>query len=301
MRKLAPYIAACVLLFGCQKENHNKTLITDALAVTSKNAKKKADCELINSLTITLNEKTESDEVISEFRKEFDSKNEKVSRVLAGLYSQGLQDSILLKVQYKGKTVYFFDESRLTDTILIATFDTKNRLQMMAVGNAEERHGAYGTTAFVYDDNRLIEYHGIDFDEEGNSRIGSITKITYDAIGNVISMYDDQNPGRGVFFTYDYSVKPNRQWYTQHFLFLDNTVYLAQFMGWLPDLEPVNKRIHFKVVASGSDPETGDPGYVFADEDITGHVFDANGNLIGFKRDNGVINPSFIWSCDNKR
>jgi hypothetical protein len=150
----------------------------------------------------------------------------------------------------------------------------------MTAGNAKTKWGfnPFFTSDFFYEAGHLSYYliEGI-FDFH----------LTYDEKDNVTRIYrDNDSTDKGFFFTYDLSVTATHQFYSDHFSIYGvcDAVNLAQFMGWLPDLNPKNKRTSFIYVADIA-PTIAAPGYI-GKHPITRHVYDSNGNLVSY---NGLV------------
>lgn len=248
---------------------------------------KTESCDLAQSLVTPF-----VGEPYSQFRKEYDPATGKVRKVVTGIYYFRLFDSIPMLLRYNGSTAYFLDETNPSDTFLIATFDAHNRLRKLAEGNATTDDGIFFTTEFIYSAHRLWGYTVAGYEDT--------VRLTYDGNGNLTRMYIDQTSAtEGTFFTYDLSVKATGQWYSEYFLDgAENVLYLTQFMGWLPDLTPVNKRTSFKIVLRDEDPNDDIPPPVLLDGNLTDHVYDNEGKLLSYKaNDNTYINT---WNCNMK-
>jgi hypothetical protein len=93
-------------------------------------------------------------------------------------------------------------------------------------------------------------------------------------------------------------VKAPGQFYPDDFGadFNNSTIYLAQFMGWLPDLMPVNKRTAYRIVAE-DDPTDDEPPYVLGEGTLINHIYDSEGKLISYQSDD--LTFTSIWNCDS--
>jgi YD repeat-containing protein len=201
--------------------------------------------------------------MVSQYRKEFDNKG-RVSKVVAGLFTLSLEDSIPLLLKYNGNTVYFVKEQNTADTVIVAQFDGADRLISLAEGNAPNYHFVPAT--FAYSGGRLSAIN----------IAGNNLKTKYDANGNILEMADPNVDGQDYYFTYDLSVKATNQFYSDAFLGDSyNSLYLAQALGWLPDLEPVNKRIRSRVAISDD--------YDLFNMELTDHVYDSEGKLLSYQ------------------
>jgi hypothetical protein len=216
------------------------------------------------------------------FKKQYDPNTGKVNKVTLGLFQLTLIDSLNLVVKYQGNKVFLLDEWNQTDTVVIATFDNANRLTSIAQGNAPNERLV--SAQFSYSSGKLSN---ISFDFVGKFELNA----HYDAYGNVTSLEDPSGTNQGFFYTYDVSVKAKQQFYSDEFLGdAYNTLYLAQFMRWLPDLEPVHKRITSQI--RGED-------YILYSADLTNHVYDAKGKLISYQTDEFTTFTN-LWNCNGK-
>jgi hypothetical protein len=282
----------------CMRNANTTAVIIIALLVTT--CKKqdycpeppKADstCDLMqSSLDYTYQEETYN---YPAYQKAYDASG-RVTKVVAVRYTYARDDSTIMALKYKGRTVYFLDEKNQTDTILIASFDAKKRLLKMAMGNVDADETEFVTFQFTYEGDRLSSYASLTEFE------GAIYEdkrlLTYDTHGNIIRIYGpDFTETEGVFYTYDLSVTAKRQWYSDEFDgWWYNTVYLAQFLGWLPDLMPVNKRLtSIDIVQDSEDDPEEIPN---VDNVLTNHVYDEHGNLLSYKA--GDYKYTNTWNC----
>jgi hypothetical protein len=90
-------------------------------------------------------------------------------------------------------------------------------------------------------------------------------------------------------------MQAKRQWYTDHFpeSGVSNTVNLAQFMGWLPGLNPVNKRTHWTYIYNDDQDDSTPPEV--REQFLTNHVYDSNGNLVSYRSGDAVFTST--WNC----
>jgi YD repeat-containing protein len=216
--------------------------------------------------------------MVSQFRKEFDNKG-KVSKVVAGLFTLSLEDSIPLLLKYNGNTVYFVKEQNTADTVIVAHFDGADRLVSIAEGNAPNYRFVPAT--FAYSGGHLSAIN----------IAGNNLKTKYDANGNILEMADPNVDGQDYYFTYDLSVKATSQFYPDAFLGDSyNSLYLAQALGWLPDLEPVNKRTRSRVAISED--------YDLFNMELTDHVYDSEGKLLSYRA--GLLYTN-LWNCNGNQ
>jgi hypothetical protein len=241
-----------------------------------------------------------------QFRKEYDAATGKVRKVVAGIFkSSGVTESVSMLLKYSGTDIYFVREASPADTLLRAVFNNGKVQRIVSYlqqedgwGNFVEEQYGFFNTQFEYDYNGLLDYIGMDTYPD--------LKLTYDANGNVVRMYDpyddsqtndDNEPIGGTFYTYDLSVTAQRQFYADDFRTpTSNVFYLAKFLGWTPDLMPKNKRVSVKVI----EREDFDPNDYYI-RNLTDHVYDAKGNLLSYKT--GANGPTYtsVWDCSKKK
>lgn len=235
----------------------------------------------------------------SQFRKEYDNATGKVRKVVAGLYGLYFEDSIALLLHYNGDHVYITSEQKPSDTVLIATFDGAKRLVKMQIGNVDESfRGWYDTlTVFNYNAGRLsVLTRHLDSDIRFN------LYLTYDQSGNVVRIGDNSDdPNNGIFYTYDLTIKATAQFYPDAFGtdYYSNATYLADFLGWLPDLDGVNKRTAYKNIYD--DPTDNEPGYVYSQRQLTDHIYDGDGKLLSYTVADGQITYTNHWHCSEAK
>lgn len=242
------------------------------------------------------------------FRKDVNANTGKVDRVLTSVYSLVPGDTVLLHLRYNGNTIYLFRDDRPADTFLTATFNAGGKLQELALGSAFDISENYDfrTVQFFYSGGRLARYtypafgYVVDGEYDPNFVPGRSVYVGYDGNGNVARLYTDNSQQGEIQYTYNTNVKGKRQFYPDAFGldFSNTTMYLAQFMGWVPDLNPVNER--------ATQRRTGvEEDYFDLSRDYTGHVYDSNGNLVsyGFHSDDDGYIPSLLtnrWRCSSK-
>jgi hypothetical protein len=231
-----------------------------------------------------------------QYRKEYDASG-RVTKVVAALYSLVLNDSIALLLHYNGNDVYFLSEENSADTVLVASFDASSHLTSMIDPKFkdDEEYQFEPATEFGYANGKLSRI-------TRHISYGFLVDLytTYDANGNVIRIHETNNDANaGTFFTYDLTVTATAQFYSDQFGsdFLNNQVYLAEFLGWLPDLIPVNRRTSFRHVFNDEDTTDDEPGYVFNNTVLKDHVYDGEGKLLSYKIANGQITFTNTWNC----
>jgi len=263
-----------LMLIACQKHDP-----------CPKPSKEETTCDLVKSILINIS--TDYNDTFSQYRKVYDAYS-RVSKVVAGIFVLALDDSVTLALAYKGSTVYFLDVKRPSDTFLIARFDSRNRLARIEPGNVNTMYEDFETDTFTYSGDRLTGYST--FVANDGDPYEFTTRLTYDGNGNIIHMGEDDSTG--MFYTYDLSATAMRQFYSDDFHFnVLNSFYLAEFMGWLPDLMPVNKRLTAKEI----DPDN----FELVDNTLSNHVYDDNGNLLSYEiRGYKYVNT---WNCTTKK
>ena len=217
---------------------------------------------------------TSSGSFFNPFRKTFDA-NGVVNMIVAPEFGLGLSDSLFLNVHYGSNKVYFINQSDPTDTVSTAVFNPQGQLQVIY---GTEAH-SFPTTVFNYTGRKLtsIETFSITMDFE------------YDANGNVVRYVGSGEGGLDDYeFTYDMTTTIDQQIYVDQIAgWIYNNFTLAQIMGWTPDLNPVNKRTHSRIYFDNTE--------VWYDEDITGHVVDADGKLTSYQQ--GGYQMQVGWTC----
>lgn len=266
MKVTATTLLACgVLLFAaCKKQDYCK-----------EPPEAETKCNLAQSLISGFDDNPGQ---TSQYRKEYDPVTGKVRKVVAGRFTFYLTDSISLLVQYNGNTIHLIQEGSPTDTVLNAHFGSDGRLLNLTEGNAPVYD--LPQLSFNYTAGRLSNISG-EYELD----------ITYDGYGNVVKMEDPSLGAQSFYHTYDVSVSATKQFYPDGFYGDSyNSLFLAQFMGWLPDLEPVSKRTFSRTV-------TGD--YELYSSNLTNHVYDSEGKLISYKTFN-VVTYTNVWNCNEK-
>jgi hypothetical protein len=240
------------------------------------------DCDFAQSLVTYL---TDHPYTRTQYEKEYDESGRAV-KVRAGIFGAGLRSSHTFQLRYNGSTVCFIEDGSTTDTALIAHFDGAGRLQEMIQGK-DAPTGLFLPVLFAYKGGRLAHAQII----SGGPGISLYTK--YDTNGNVIMLSDSTDLDfTGFTYTYDLSVTATEQFYSDDFYDRRyNALYLAEFLGWLPDLQPVNKRISSEMF-----------GDVIP---LTNHVYDSLGRLVSYEsgQDFSQYQLRFtnVWNCGGKK
>jgi hypothetical protein len=260
--------ATLVFLAACKKDDY-----------CDKPTRHESGCDLMQVLESSGSK--DDPNPLSRYRKEYDPTTGKISKVVVGLFQFGLIDSVRLIPKYHNDNIHFVSEDNATDTVITATFDHAGRLLQLNQGNAP--NDRLIASVFSYSSDKLSNLH---FDLSG---FGFDLVPSYDSHGNVTQLKDPTEVNQSFFYTYDVSVEATQQFYSDDFVGDGyNSLYFAEFMGWLPDLLPVNKRTSERVV-------TGD--YELSNADLTSHVYDADGKLLSYQSGATFTN---IWNCDSK-
>jgi len=222
----------------------------------------------------------------TQYQKECDE-NGRAVKVTAGVFSHGLKFSHIFQLLYDSHAIYLMDEGT-SDTALIALFDGAGRLQKIAQAH-DALFNAFLPVQFTYGEKGLAHIQIIADRPEGTSLY---TK--YDTKGNIIELSDSTDQSfRGFAYTYDLSVTATKQFYSDDFYDSRySAFYLAEFLGWLPDLQPVNKRTSSAMNGNEAIP-------------LSNHVYDSEGRLVSYEsgQDFSEYNLTFtnVWHCDSQK
>jgi hypothetical protein len=210
------------------------------------------------------------------FSKTYDPVTGLINKVTTPLYSIVPADFITLDVEYAFGKVYFL-KSGTNDTALIAEFNQFGRVDKIQPGSSPS--DVLPKTTFGYTANFLTSI----------TTKGSTSFVAYDNVGNVKTIRDPHSQGlEDVEYTYDYNTVIKKQFYLDPIRgWIWNTYTLAQVMGWLPELVPVNKRIHTKILFTNTD--------VWEDAELTAHQLDEEGRLVSYR--NGDLTWGINWYC----
>lgn len=244
--------------------------------------KTESSCDLTQSV-ITSNYE-EDPFTHSQYRKAYDA-NGKVTKVVAGLFQLQLLDSIAMIVKYNNNKVYLLREGNPGDTVLIATFDAMGRLSKLTEGNAP--NDRFSSAEVTYTSNKLSRFKLLLTFIPGGLNLDA----SYDANGNITQLSEDApSDSQGFFYTYDLNVTATEQFYSDDFLGDSyNSLFLAEAMGWLPDLEPVNKRTSSRIALG--------PDYDLHSATLTNHTYDADGKLLSYQVQDGGVTYTNTWTC----
>ena len=268
-------------LFSCQKVNS----INDEEVA---NKKKPKDLCLISSFGY-------SNPAISQqtiFTNHYDLSGRSME-VEAGMFSGGVVFSnITLSLKWINGGVAFVNANAPQDTILIASFNKKGRVEKIIAGNKQNTN--FLPTTFDYDKNGLRAMY---ITLAGNTLT---SYFNYDQKGNLISIADAPStsvsiPGK-VEYTYDPNQKANNQFYFDEPRgFSWNTFSLLQYIGLFPELQPTNLRTSTRV--------TWGNNYQAYHMDIVNQQLDANGKLISYDiaspgSNTTISHFNINWSCN---
>jgi len=247
-----------------------------------------------------------------QYQKEYNKTTGQVSKLVFGWNNGGSRVSYPLLLKYSGTTVSFVREAAPTDTFFVAHFDAPDgKLSLFdVVGGNVWLDGSFNPTEFIYSNTSDARLTAI-YTEARNSTytLPFTYTLDYDANGNVIKMTADplfkNDPivQASKNFGYDLSVAAKGQFYSDDFHIYElseSTIYLAQFLGWTPDLMPKNKRVSVKILERNPFAETDlIPTY---EATLTNHVYDANGNLLSYKAtaNEAVTTYNSVWDCSKK-
>jgi len=215
--------------------------------------------------------------------------------VEAGVFSGGaIVANKPFNIKWASNGLAFLDANSLSDTVLIAYFDRKGRVEKISAGNAPSQD--FLPTTFQYSNNRLSSM--------GITLAGNVlmSYFDYDQNGNIVSISDAPttsvpNPGK-VEYVYATNEKAKQQFYfDEPRKFSWNSFTLLQYVGLFPELEPVNLRTSTKVNWGNN--------YQAYYMNITNHQMDQNGKLLNYD----IVSPgngttisryNINWTCGNQ-
>ena len=211
----------------------------------------------------------------------------------AGLFSGGsVFSNLKLSVKWVNGGIAFVDASAPQDTILLASFNKRGRIDKIIAGNKPNPN--FLPTSFEYDPRGLRAMY---ITLAGNTLT---SYFNYDHNGNLISIDDAPSasvsvPGK-VEYTYDANQKANDQFYFDEPRgFSWNTFSLVQYLGLFPELQPTSLRTSTKVMWGNN--------YQAYHMNIINQQLDGNGKLISYDvaspGSNATISHYNInWSCN---
>ena len=215
--------------------------------------------------------------------------------VEAGVFSGGaIASNKPFNIKWASNGLAFIDANSLSDTILIAYFDRKGRVEKISAGNAPNQD--FLPTTFQYSNNRLSSM-GITL--AGNVRT---SYFDYDQKGNIVSISDAPTtsvpiPGK-VEYVYATNEKAKQQCYFDEPRgFSWNSFTLLQYVGLFPELEPVNLRTSTKVNWGNN--------YQAYYMNITNHQLDQDGKLLSYDivspgGGNTISRYNINWTCNGQ-
>ena len=216
--------------------------------------------------------------------------------VEAGIFSGGaIVANKPFSIKWTGNGLVFLDANALQDTILVAVFDRKGRVESISPGS-KATHDFLPTT-FQYTNNRLSSM--------GITLAGNIltSYFDYDGKGNLVSISDAPttsvpSPGK-VEYTYANNKNASAQFYfDEPRKFSWNSFTLLQYIGLFPELQPTNLRTSTKVNWGNN--------YQAYHMNITNHQMDQNGKLVSYEIASPTGGGSSIsryninWSCNGQ-
>ena len=275
-------VAGTVLALSCQKVNSvNGDEVPDK--------KKAKDLCLISSFSYSNNNIPTQ----TIFTNHYDLSG-RTLQVEAGIFSGGsIQSNIPLNVKWNGNAIAFIDADSPLDTVLIATFTKKGRVDKIVPGN--KANSQFLPTTFTYDKDRL---QSMSITLAGNA---NTSNFNYDTRGNLVSISDLPTssvpiPGK-VEYQYATNEKAGDQFYFDEPRgFSWNSFSLLQYIGLFPELQPINLRTSTKV--------TWGNNYQAYYMNIGNHQMDAQGKLISYDimsptSSQAVLHYNINWSCNS--
>ncbi len=271
-------------LFSCQKVNSVRDEIED------RNHKNKELC-LISSFSYS----NSANPLQTVFANRYDLSGRSLE-VDAGVFSGGaIVANKPFSIKWASNGLAFINANSPNDTILVAYFDRKGRVEKIVSGNAPSQD--FLPTTFQYSNNRLASM-GITL--AGNVLI---SYFDYDAKGNIVSITDAPTtsvpiPGK-VQYAYATNEKAKQQFYfDEPRKFSWNSFTLLQYVGLFPELEPVNLRTSTKVDWGNN--------YQAYYMNLTNHQLDQNGKLMSYENvspggGNTISRYNINWTCNDNQ
>jgi hypothetical protein len=268
-------------LLSCQKANSVRQEIED-----KKNKNK--DLCLITSFSYS----NSAVPLQTIFTNQFDFSGRSLE-VEAGIFSGGaIVDNKPFSIVWTSSGLAFLDANAVQDTILIASFNRKGRIEKIFPGNKPSHH--FLPTTFQYSNNRLSSM--------GITLAGNVlmSYFDYDHKGNIRSITDAPSasvpvPGK-VEYKYATNEKANNQFYfDEPRKFSWNSFTLLQYIGLFPELDPSNLRTSTKVDWGNN--------YIAYNMNINNHQLDQQGKLVSYD----IVSPgsgstishyNINWSCN---
>jgi hypothetical protein len=269
-------------LFSCQKVNNIREDLEE-----KKNKTK--DLCLISSFTYS----NSSVPTQSIFTNHFDLSGRSLE-VEAGIFSGGsIVSNKPFSIKWGSGRLAFMDANATQDTILIAFFDSKGKIEKIFPGNKPSQH--FLPTTFQYSNNRVSSM-GITL--AGNTET---TYFDYDVKGNISSITDAPTtsvpiPGK-VEYGYASNEKAKSQFYfDEPRKFSWNSFTLLQYVGFFPELQPVSLRTSTKVSWGNN--------YQAYYMNIANHQMDQGGKLVSYDivspgGGNAISHYNINWTCNS--
>jgi len=215
-------------------------------------------------------------------------------QVEAGVFSGGsIVSNMVFNVVWASNGIAFIDANEQRDTILIATFGRKGRIEKIVPGN--KPNFQFVATSFDYNKSQLSAMH-----TTISSGSFETAYFDYDTKGNLISITDAPTtsvpiPGK-VEYGYTTNEKANDQFYfDEPRKFSWNSFSLLQYVGLFPELQPVNLRTSTKVSWGNN--------YQVYHMNIANQQLDNQGKLVSYdvaSPSSGTVVSHFNinWSCN---
>jgi len=274
-------IGTAVILFSCKKVD-----VRQDGYPSEKQVGKKSSC-FVTSL-----ESSNAFTSQTVFKTTFNA-NGNAFRIEAGTYSGGVINStVVLNVVYSDNSISFVNAAASSDTLLVATLNSRGKVQYIKQGNKPDAN--FVPINFDYVNDRVSALH-VSF--AGNVETSN---FAYDNRDNVVSISDEATPSVPVpgKIVYEYSNKrAGQQFYMDEpRKFTWNSFTLLQYAGLFPELNPSNVRTSTKVWWGNN--------YKAYDMRIDNQKVDGNNNRTSYDvlepNSGKVINTFNLgWSCAN--
>jgi hypothetical protein len=213
--------------------------------------------------------------------------------VEAGVFSGGaIVANKPFSIKWTSNGLAFLDANALQDTILVALFDRKGRVEKIFSGNKPSQD--FLPTTFQYSGNKLASI--------GITLAGNVltSNFDYDQKGNLLSITDAPTtsvpiPGK-VEYTYATNQKATDQFYfDEPRKFSWNSFTLLQYIGLFPELNPTHLRTSTKV-------NWGNNYQAYYMDNIN-HQLDQNGKLVSYDiaspgGGSTISHYNINWSCN---
>lgn len=274
-------LGTSIFLFSCKK-----TEVAADGQLQEKKVGKKSSC------FVTSFDFSNASQSQTVFKTQYNSEGN-AFRIEAGTYSGGvINSSITLNVVTSNGSIAFVNAAAPGDTVLIATLNSRGKVQRISHGNKPDF--MFLPITFDYNNDRVSAMH---------ISLGATTTTSnffYDNKNNNTSIEDEPTasvpvPGK-VVYAYT-NQKASQQFYMDEPRgFSWNSFSLLQYAGLFPELNPSNIRKSTKVVWGNN--------YQAYNMNIENQRLDGNGNLTSYE----VVNPNsgsvvskynLAWSCNS--